>query len=66
MIITPHNPKFSYWVVRIKHEINKIGHIQISNASAGKVFSEEELEFIAGVCKKHDVLVISDEVTTLS
>jgi len=29
----------------------------------GKVFSQEELEFIiAGVCKKHDVLVISDEV----
>ena len=53
-------------MVRIKHEINKIGHIQTSNASAGKVFSEEELEFIAGVCKKHDVLVISDEVTTLS
>ncbi len=29
---------------------------------AGKVFTREELELIAGLCLKHDALVISDEV----
>jgi aspartate/methionine/tyrosine aminotransferase len=29
---------------------------------AGKVFSREELDLIAGLCLKHDVVVISDEV----
>jgi kynurenine---oxoglutarate transaminase / cysteine-S-conjugate beta-lyase / glutamine---phenylpyruvate transaminase len=28
----------------------------------GKVFSRAELELIANLCKKHNVLVISDEV----
>lgn len=28
----------------------------------GKVFSRQELEFIANLCKKHNVLVIADEV----
>ena len=27
-----------------------------------KVFSREELEFLASLCKKHNVLYISDEV----
>ena len=29
---------------------------------SGKVFEREELEFIAQLCIKHDVLVLSDEV----
>jgi len=37
---------------------------QFTPSPSGKVFSQEELEFIAGVCKKHDVLVISDEVSS--
>jgi aspartate/methionine/tyrosine aminotransferase len=28
----------------------------------GKVFSPEELDFIAGLCREHDVIAISDEV----
>jgi len=28
----------------------------------GKVFTREEMEFIAGVCKKHGVIVITDEI----
>ncbi|HEY0071254.1 MAG TPA: aminotransferase class I/II-fold pyridoxal phosphate-dependent enzyme, partial [Chloroflexia bacterium] len=28
----------------------------------GKVFSQDEMELIAGLCKRHDVLVITDEV----
>ena len=28
----------------------------------GRVFTREELELIAGLCRKHDVIVISDEV----
>ena len=28
----------------------------------GKVYSREELEYIAGLCKEHDVLAITDEV----
>ena len=28
----------------------------------GKVFNMQELEMIAGLCKKHNVLCISDEV----
>jgi N-succinyldiaminopimelate aminotransferase len=29
---------------------------------AGKVFSREELEIVAGVCRRHDLLAITDEV----
>jgi N-succinyldiaminopimelate aminotransferase len=32
------------------------------NNPSGKVFSREELEFIADLAKKHDVLVLTDEV----
>ncbi|MFC2020764.1 pyridoxal phosphate-dependent aminotransferase [Chloroflexota bacterium] len=28
----------------------------------GKVFTREEMEFIAGICKKHGVIVITDEI----
>ncbi|MFC1954224.1 pyridoxal phosphate-dependent aminotransferase [Chloroflexota bacterium] len=28
----------------------------------GKVFTMEEMEFIAGVCKKHNVIVVTDEI----
>ena len=31
----------------------------------GKLFSAEEMEFIARTCEKHNVLIISDEVTTV-
>lgn len=32
------------------------------NNPLGKVYSRDELEFIAGLCKKHNVICISDEV----
>ena len=32
------------------------------NNPLGKSFSKEEIEVIAGICKKHDLLVLSDEV----
>jgi aspartate/methionine/tyrosine aminotransferase len=32
------------------------------NNPTGKVFTREELEFIASLCRKHDVLAITDEV----
>ena len=31
----------------------------------GKLFSAEEMEFIASTCQRHDVLIISDEVSVL-
>ncbi|XP_074141018.1 kynurenine--oxoglutarate transaminase 1 isoform X4 [Sminthopsis crassicaudata] len=36
--------------------------INTPNNPLGKVFSKEELELIANLCKKHDVLCFSDEV----
>ncbi|XP_077528444.1 kynurenine aminotransferase-like isoform X3 [Haemaphysalis longicornis] len=32
------------------------------NNPLGKVYSRDELEFIAGLCKKHNVICVSDEV----
>ena len=32
------------------------------NNPTGKVFSRQELEFIAGLCRKHDVVAITDEI----
>jgi aminotransferase len=32
------------------------------NNPTGKVFSRSELEFIAGLCQKHDVVAITDEI----
>ena len=29
---------------------------------AGKIFTKEELEYIGSVCKKHNVIILSDEV----
>ncbi len=36
--------------------------INTPNNPTGKVFSREEMEFIAGLCVKHDVLAITDEI----
>ena len=32
------------------------------NNPTGKVFSRQELEYIAGLCRKHDVVAITDEI----
>ena len=40
----------------------KIILINTPNNPLGKVFSKEELEAVADLCKKHDVICVSDEV----
>lgn len=54
------------------NDINKLGDsitpktklIMINSPSnpSGKIYSNETLEFIANICTKHDLLVISDEI----
>jgi aminotransferase len=36
--------------------------INTPNNPTGKVFTRDELEFIAGLCREHDVLAITDEI----
>ncbi len=36
--------------------------INTPNNPTGKVFSEEELRFIAGLCVQHDVIAVTDEI----
>ncbi|KAH9500265.1 Kynurenine--oxoglutarate transaminase 3 [Bulinus truncatus] len=44
------------------HDKTKLIIVNTPNNPLGKVFSKEELEVIANLCKKHDVVCIADEV----
>ncbi|ESN92749.1 hypothetical protein HELRODRAFT_108146 [Helobdella robusta] len=44
------------------NEKTKMIIVNNPNNPLGKVFTREELEFIGDLCKKHDVLILADEV----
>ncbi len=63
--VTLHKPDFSFDFNELESQINeKTKLIVINNPHnpTGKVFSKEELNFIAELSKKHNLLVVSDEV----
>lgn len=62
--VTLHKPDFSFDFSEFERAINKKTKMIIVNSPhnpTGKVFSRKELEFIAEVAKKNDLIVLSDE-----
>jgi aspartate/methionine/tyrosine aminotransferase len=58
-------PDFTFDEKELKRTINKKTRAMILNTPnnpTGKVFSREELEFIADLCIKHDIIVFTDEI----
>lgn len=63
--VTLHAPDWSFKPEELGTAFNSKTRAIIVNTPhnpTGKVFSKEELELIAGLCKQHDALVITDEV----
>jgi len=63
--VSLHPPAFSFDRAELAAAFNdKTRAIVINspNNPTGRVFSREDLEFIAELCKKHDVLAITDEI----
>ena len=62
--MTKHCAYILYWpfVGRILAAYTNYPHWGLQTLVPGKMFTLEELEFISSVCKKHNVIVISDEV----
>ena len=63
--VSLHPPTFSFDRAELAAAFNdKTRAIVINspNNPTGRVFSREDLEFIAELCKKHDVLAITDEI----
>jgi aspartate/methionine/tyrosine aminotransferase len=63
--VTLHKPGFTFTEEEIVSQISdktKMIIINTPHNPTGKVFSKEELELIAKIAKKHDLLVLSDEV----
>lgn len=64
-VVTLHKPDFSFSFTELEQTItNKTKMLVINNPHnpTGKVYSKEELEFIAKLAIKNDLLVVSDEV----
>jgi aspartate/methionine/tyrosine aminotransferase len=63
--VTLHAPDWSFKPEELDGAFNSKTRAIIVNTPhnpTGKVFSKEELELIAGLCKEHDALAITDEV----
>jgi len=64
-IVTLHPPEWSFDREELRRAFNsrtKAIIINTPNNPTGRVFSREELEFIAGLCVEHDALCITDEI----
>lgn len=63
--ITLHYPEWNYdsdKLAALFNEKTKAIIINTPNNPTGKIFSKEEMEEIAGLCIKHDVIAITDEI----
>ena len=64
-LVTLHSPDFSYDRQALEAVITAKTRIILLNTPhnpTGKVFSRAELEHIADLCRRHDLLVVADEV----
>jgi aspartate/methionine/tyrosine aminotransferase len=64
-LVTLQPPDFSYSREALRAAFNSRTRAIIINSPnnpSGKVFTREELEFIAGLCREHDALAITDEI----
>ena len=64
-IVTLRAPDFSYDPAQLEAAITAKTRIILVNTPhnpTGKVFSRKELEHIAGLCQKHDLIAVTDEV----
>jgi aspartate/methionine/tyrosine aminotransferase len=64
-LVSLHPPDFQFSRDELRAAFNSRTRAIIINSPnnpSGKVFSREELEFIAGLCREHDALAITDEI----
>ncbi len=62
---TQHGPDFSYDPAALERAITPKTRLILLNTPhnpTGKVFSRAEIEHIAGLCRRHDLLAVADEV----
>ena len=64
-VVTLEAPDWSFDRGQIRRAITSRTKVMLVNTPhnpTGKVFSKEELEFLAGLCREHDLFCITDEV----
>jgi len=64
-LVTLHPPDWTFHPDQLKNAFTaktKAIILNSPNNPTGKVFTRQELEFIAGLCQEHDVLAITDEI----
>lgn len=64
-LVTLHPPDWTFDPIQLKQAFTsktKAIILNSPNNPTGKVFTREEMEFVAGLCQEHDVLAITDEI----